>query len=119
MADRNHTVLEGRLSRPAEERELPSGDRLVVLRVVVRRPDGERADSIEVAVGPPPGRGKRRTPGQALARTVRRSARLDVGERVRVEGHLERRFWRAGSSSRTRVQVVAHDVTVLAAAPDD
>lgn len=110
MEDINRIELEGRLSRPPEERQLPSGDRLVVLRVVVRRPDASRVDSIEVAVGPPPRRGQRRAPGQALSATVRRAASLGEGDRVRVEGHLERRFWRAGGSSRTRIQVVAADV---------
>lgn len=110
MEDHNHIELEGRLSRPPEEKELPSGDRLVLLRVVVRRPDGSRVDSIEVAVGPPPSRGRRRAPGQALTRTVDRAAALGEGDRVRVSGHVERRFWRAGGGSRTRLQVVAAEV---------
>lgn len=110
MEDHNHIELEGRLSRPPEEKELPSGDRLVLLRVVVRRPDGSRVDSIEVAVGPPPARGRRRAPGQALTRTVQRAAGLAEGDRVRVAGHIERRFWRTGGGSRTRLQVVAAEI---------
>lgn len=121
-ADQNLTVLQGRLSRDPEEKILPSGDVLVVLRVVVRRHGSamqegranEQVDSIEVAVGPPPRRGRRRAPGQALTRTVRKSATLNKGDRVRVEGHLERRFWRDGGAPRTRMQVVAHEVAVLA-----
>ena len=116
MDDRNRIELEGRLSRPPEEKELPSGDRLVLLRVVVRRPDGSRVDSIEVAVGPPPSRGRRRRPGQALTGTVRRAAGLAEGDRVRVEGHLERRFWRAGGGPRTRLQVVAAELQEVAPA---
>jgi single-strand DNA-binding protein len=116
-SDVNRIVLEGRLSQEPEEKSLPSGDVLVVLRVVVRRPDGARVDSIEVAVGPPPARGHRRAPGQALTRTVRRSASLRAGDRVRVEGHLERRFWRAGGAPRTRMQVVASEVEPVTATP--
>lgn len=111
--DVNRVVLEGRLTRDPEERTLPSGDLLVVLRVAVHRPDGSRIDSVEVAVGPPPGRGHRRAPGQALTATVRSCAARRAGDRVRVEGHLERRFWRAGGAPRTRMQVVAHEVRTL------
>lgn len=117
MEDQNHIELEGRLSRAPEVKELPSGDRLVVLRVVVQRPGGERVDSIEVAVGPPPSRGHRRAPGQALTRTVERAAGLGEGDRVRIEGRLERRFWRAGGGPRTRMQVVAAEVAPVAHAP--
>lgn len=109
--DRNEVVLEGRLSAPPDVRELPSGSDLVLLRVVVRRPDGSRVDSLPVAVGPPPLRGRRRRAGQALSRTVRAAARLSDGDRVRVTGWVQRRFWDAGGVRRTRLQVVAEDVS--------
>lgn len=117
MEDRNRIELEGRLSRDPEDKELPSGDRLVVLRVVVERPDGSRSDSVEVAVGPPPGRGQRRAPGQALTSTVRRAAALVQGDRVHVVGHLERRFWRTAGGPRTRMQVVAAEVEPVVPVP--
>lgn len=110
-ADHNQVVVVGRLSRDPEVRELPSGDRLVLLRIVVRRPDGTRTDSLPVAVGPPPRRGQRRRRGQADARTVRRAAALRADERVRVEGYLERRFWRDAGAGRTRLQIVAEQVS--------
>ena len=37
-ADVNEVLLTGRVSGVPEERELPSGDRVVQLRLVVRRP---------------------------------------------------------------------------------
>src|SRR5688572_21493169 len=43
----NVVALAGRLARPAEERLLPSGDRLVAYEVTVPRP-GERAETVPV-----------------------------------------------------------------------
>jgi len=43
----NVVALVGRLARPAEERVLPSGDRLVAYEVTVLR-DGERAETVPV-----------------------------------------------------------------------
>jgi hypothetical protein len=105
--DVNQLVLEGRLSADPDVKELDGGAVLVLLRVVVRRPDGSRVDSLPVVVGPPPARGRRREPGQARARDVRRAAGLAAGDRVRVEGFLQRRFWDAGGGRRSRLQVVA------------
>ncbi|MGH3442849.1 MAG: single-stranded DNA-binding protein, partial [Nitriliruptorales bacterium] len=42
----NRVALEGRLSSAPESRTLPSGDSLVLLRVVVPRPGGRGADSL-------------------------------------------------------------------------
>lgn len=115
MTDVNVIRIEGRLSAPPETRELPSGDQLVALRVVVRRPDGDRVDSLPVVVGPPPRRGQRRRPGQADTATVRRAQRLSEDDRVAVDGWLQRRFWRSGDGAHTRLEVVASAVEPLAA----
>jgi single-strand DNA-binding protein len=108
--DLNEVVLEGRLSAEPDVKELPSGGQLVLLRVVARRPDGRRVDSLPVVVGPAPGRGQRRAPGQPSARDVRRAAGLAVDDRVRVVGRLQRHFWDAGGARRSRLQVVAETV---------
>lgn len=102
---RNEVMLVGRVSGAPEERELPSGDRLVSWRVVVDRPAPRRA--------PPPGvRPPTVDTVDCVAWTgpVRRTARgLLDGDVVSVEGALRRRFWRAptGASSRTEVEVEA------------
>lgn len=107
----NRVRIAGRLSADPEVRDLPSGDVLVLLRVVVPRPDGSRSDSLPVAVGPSPARGRRRAPGQATAATVKRAAALGEGDEVAVEGWLQRRFWDAGAAGRrSRLQVVAEQV---------
>ena len=46
----NVVALVGRLARPAEWRELPSGDRLVTYEVTVERP-GEKAEGVPVVWG--------------------------------------------------------------------
>ena len=102
---RNEVVLVGRVSAPAEERELPSGDVIATWRRLVDRP--------------PPARG--RTGSQSAVKVdtldcvawtpkLRRAVRsFAAGDVVAVEGALRRRFWRAGAAaaSRCEVEVVA------------
>jgi single-strand DNA-binding protein len=89
----NVVALVGRLARPAEWRELPSGDRLVTYEVTVERP-GEKAEGVPVVwLGAPAA-----------------AADHDVGERVVVVGRVRRRFFRAGGSTQSRTEVVAQTV---------
>ena len=94
----NEVVLTGRVSATPEERELPSGDRLVTFRVIVDRPpergSTKRAvDVIDVA---------------CWGGRVRRSAlALAAGDPVRVEGSLRRRFFAAGAGRASRYEVEA------------
>ena len=89
----NVVVLIGRLARPAEARELPSGDRLVAYEVTVDRP-GERAETVPVVwMGAPAS-----------------AADHDVDERMVVVGRVRRRFFRAGGGTQSRTEVVAEAV---------
>ena len=89
----NVVVLIGRLARPAEARELPSGDRLVAYEVTVDRP-GERAETVPVVwMGAPAS-----------------AADHDVDERMVVVGRVRRRFFRAGGGTQSRTEVVAEVV---------
>lgn len=92
----NVVVLTGRLARPAEGRELPSGDRLVAYELTVER-TGERAESVPVVwLGAPAS-----------------AAEHDVGARVLVVGRVRRRFFRAGGVTQSRTEVVADAVVSL------
>ena len=76
----------------AQERELPSGDQVVVARLVVPRVGGG-VDTVDCAVWTP-----------ALRRRV---LRLPDEAVVEITGSLRRRFWRTtgGAASRYEVEV--------------
>lgn len=95
----NEVRLHGRVSGAPEVRELPSGDELVLVRVVVPRPPRKRADG-------------RRSPSvdvidcAAWGSRVRRAiAGWREGDEVAVAGALRRRFFRAGGQTASRVEV--------------
>lgn len=111
-ADRNEVILVGRLSGHPERRELPSGDELVAVRVVVRRDDG-RADTVDVELGTAPARGRRRRADQLPRRALATVERLATGSRVEVTGALRRRWWQAGSRRVSRTLVQAATITAL------
>lgn len=92
----NLAAVAGRLCRPAAERLLPSGDRLVALEVSVAGASG-RLETVPVVWADPP----------AWA------SALDVGEPVVVTGRVRRWFFRAGGSTQSRTELVA-DVVVPA-----
>ena len=94
----NEVRLVGRLADAPRLRELPSGDSLWTLRVVVERPapaDGERprqrVDTLECAIWS--GRLKKQVP------------RWAPGDIVEVSGALRRRFFRAAGATASRVEV--------------
>ena len=97
----NEVHLVGRLAAESEERTLPSGEVLVLWRLVVDRPtttvpEGVRAQTVDTL--------------ECVARkaAVRRAALTwRPGDVLDVEGALRRRFWRAphGVASRYEVEV--------------
>ena len=96
LAATNVVALVGRLARPPEIKELPSGDRLVAYEVTVSR-EGERAEGVPVVwFGAPAS-----------------AADHDVDDAVVVTGRVRRRFYRAGGTTQSRTEVVAD--TVVAA----
>jgi single-strand DNA-binding protein len=100
-AGTNLVVLRGTLSRDPEVRALPSGDAVAAFDVTIRPDpaDGRtagptaRAESVPVAWFDPPG-----------------ASRLGAGDEVVVVGRVRRRFFRAGSSTASRTEVVAERV---------
>jgi single-strand DNA-binding protein len=94
----NTVTLVGRVSAAPDVRDLPSGDRLVTLRVIVERPpergSTRRAvDVIDVACW--------------SKRTQRTAGSLGPDDTVRVEGSLRRRFFATGAGRASRYEVEA------------
>jgi single-strand DNA-binding protein len=94
----NFVRLVGRVTAAGEPRELPSGDTVHTVRVVVPRAprrgrDRPGVDTIDVACW------------TAAAR--RGAARLVVDDHVEVEGALRRRFFRTGTGAASRYEVEA------------
>ena len=89
----NVVVLHGVLSSPSTVRTLPSGDRLVAYEVTIRA-EGEPTGTVPVVWIDPPAS----TP------------ELPAGTPVVVTGRVRRRFFRAGGTTASRTEVVAHQV---------
>lgn len=82
----NEVRLAGTVSRIPQERELPSGDRVVTFRLVVPRPAGalrSGSDWVDCAVW-----------SSRLRRSV---LRWELGDGVAVAGALRRRVFRSGA----------------------
>ena len=94
----NTVTLVGRVSAAPDLRDLPSGDRLVTLRVVVDRPPERGStkrvvDVIDVACW--------------SKRTQRTATSLAPDDSIRVEGSLRRRFFATGAGRASRYEVEA------------
>lgn len=95
----NEVRLVGRLGADPQLRELPSGDTVWTLRVVVGRPPRapgkdkprQRVDALECAVWD--------------GRLKRSVAKWREGDVVEVTGSLRRRFFQAGGATVSRVEV--------------
>jgi single-strand DNA-binding protein len=107
----NEVVLHGTVRHDPEERELPSGDALVTLRLVVPRADTaedgtRRSDWVDCAVW--------------ARRLQHRVVRWRAGDQVEVRGALRRRFYRYGVTGEkgTRLEVEVRGGRVLRRGPD-
>jgi single-strand DNA-binding protein len=94
----NSVYVVGRLSSEGEELILPSGDVLLRFRVVIPRPLKMRqaatkttVDTLDCYVM-----------GAALRKRVEK---FEVGQVVELEGAIRRRFWKAGASVASRVEI--------------
>jgi single-strand DNA-binding protein len=94
----NEVRLLGRLAADPQLRELPSGDSVWNLRVVVERPvppgreaPRQRVDSLECAIW--------------SGRLKKQVERWSAGDVVEVSGAMRRRFFRTGGATASRVEV--------------
>ncbi len=108
----NSVHLVGRVAAVGEVRELPSGDTVQVLRVVVAREPSRRrpkaggdarssvsVDTIDVACW--------------TAASRRTAGRLATDDHVEVSGALRRRFFRAGGGVGSRYEVEARTLRAI------
>jgi hypothetical protein len=89
----NLVALKGRLSSPPTEKLLESGTRMMSLQVTVEGPGG-KGESVPVAWFDP----------------ERGALDLDAADQVLVVGRVRRRFFRAGSTTQSRTEVLAETV---------
>ena len=103
----NEMHLVGELAAVADERDLPSGDRVMTFRLTVRtesalntrraKPDsGARSDSIDCMAS-----------GAAL---MKRLMSYSPGDLIEVHGSLRHRYWRGPSGLNSRYEVEARSV---------
>ncbi len=93
----NDVRLVGRSSGPALEKELPSGDKVVEIRIVVARDDREGYDTLDIALW--------------SAALRKRALSLKDNEWIEVVGALRRRFWKTGNVVASRWQVEGRELT--------
>ena len=89
----NLAVVLGELARPPQVVNLPSGTRLAMLEVTVRRP-GAPAEVVPVSWQEPAGW----------------IEEMEAGSTVALSGRVRRRFFRAGGITQSRTEVVAERV---------
>lgn len=95
----NDCLLRGRVSAPAVERELPSGDRVVEFRLIISRAERDGVDTLDIA---------------AWSSKSRRSGlSLKAGEWIEVAGSVRRRFWQGPAGLASRWQIEAESITKL------
>jgi single-stranded DNA-binding protein len=95
--DMNLVVLAGSVSAPPEHRVFESGARLLRLLITVRTDEPRRrVDVVPVTLWDPPDE----------------LEQVAIGSRVWVAGSVQRRFWDAEAGRKSRLEVVAQQVTL-------
>lgn len=92
----NEVHLRGRVSNSPDERVLPSGDRLVSMRVVVPRPPtrgrtGAKVDTFDCVAW--------------TARAADALLALAAHDQIEITGALRRRFWRGDRGAVSRIEI--------------
>ena len=92
----NEVILLGRASTPAVEKELPSGDKVVEVRIVIGRDNRDGYDTFDLAFW--------------SAALRKRALPWADDEWIEVTGTLRRRFWRSGNTIASRWQVEGREL---------
>jgi single-strand DNA-binding protein len=95
----NDCLLRGRVSAPAVDRELPSGEHVVEFRLIITRAEREGVDTLDIAAW--------------SAKSRRTALSLKAGEWVEVSGSVRRRFWQGPAGLASRWQIEGESITRL------
>ena len=93
----NEVRLVGRSSGQALEKELPSGDKVVEMRIVIARDNRDGYDTLDIALW--------------SGSLRKRALSLKDDEWIEVVGALRRRFWKTGNVVASRWQVEGRELT--------
>lgn len=93
----NQVLLRGRVSGEPQEKELPSGDRVVEFRIVIPRNSRDGVDTLDIAAW--------------TVKTRRTGLTLKAEEWVEISGAIRRRFWQAPSGLASRWQIEASAIS--------
>ena len=101
ILDRSFNLVQlcGRVSGLPQEKELPSGDKVVEFRLVVGRDSREGVDTLDIAAW--------------NARTRRTALSLKQGQWVEIHGMVHRRFWQTPTGVASRWQVESSTITKI------
>src|SRR6476659_3773140 len=95
----NDVRIVGRLSAAPEARELPSGDTVLLLRLVVARdgkgPSKQTVDTLDCAVW--------------NGRLRQRMRPWQAGDILEIRGSIRRRFFQTGHGAQSRVEIEVHE----------
>lgn len=94
---KNEVLLRGRVSGQPQEKELPSGDKVVEFRLVVTRLSREGVDTLDV--------------GAWSAKSRKRGLTLKENEWIEIIGSVHRRFWQGSQGVASRWQIEASDIS--------
>jgi single-strand DNA-binding protein len=93
----NDCLLRGRVSAPAVDKELPSGEHVVEFRLIITRIDREGVDTLDIAAW--------------SAKNRKMALSFKGGEWIEVSGSVRRCFWQGPQGLASRWQIEAETLT--------
>lgn len=95
----NNCLLRGRVSAPAVDKELPSGEHVVEFRLIIGRDKRDGVDTLDIA--------------SWSAKNRRIALGFKGGEWIEVSGSVRRRFWQSPTGLASRWQIESESISRL------